>query len=187
MDMFIQHVGSPGNTDISFTVTNTCGINDVLQSLTPDSPEWRWFAGPELRSAFPNGEFNCWGVPPGAKKRFQSTKIGDVVLIFPTAGVNGALEQIGLIRALCSVDCWDASRVLWPKTPGNRLFPHVFFFETEVGYREWPRFLEDLGYHPDWDPRGWYRRVAPDRFQRWGGAEGYLQFLRGDCGFQAMR
>ncbi|MGI8926372.1 MAG: hypothetical protein ACR2HN_06965 [Tepidiformaceae bacterium] len=186
MEVFLQHVGSPGNHDIAFTVTKRRDIDDVAQSLPPDAPERPWFEGQSLRNAFPGGSFNCWGVPPGAEPRFRATNVGDLVLFFPQAGVNGALEQIGVIKALCPVQCWDASRVLWPSTPGDRLFPHVFFFKTEIGYREWSSFLDDVDYSPDWDPRGWYRRIASRRLHKWGGAEGYLSFLRGSCGFHTI-
>jgi hypothetical protein len=183
MDVFLQHVGSPGNRDIEYTVTRPRRIDEIVNALTAGL-ERDWFMGPDLRSAFPSGSFNCWGVPPGAEARFKATKVGDLVLIFPQAGVNGALEQFGVVKVLCPLDCWEASQVLWPQTPGARLFPHLFFFASEVGYREWPTFLIDVDYSPDWDPRGWYRRIAPERFRKWGGASGYLEFLRDGGGFK---
>lgn len=187
MNIFLQHVGSPGNKDLGFTVTKGREIAEIVNALTPDCQEAEWMRSDVLRSAFPSGTLNCWGVPPGAKPRFQDTRVGDLILFFPQVGANGALEQIGIVRAICPVEAWDASRVLWPETPGDRLFPHLFFFDTEVGFRYWPQFLEDMDYHPDWDPRGFYRRIAPARLSRFGGATGYLSFLRDQCGFKPLR
>jgi hypothetical protein len=185
MDAFLQHVGSPGVIDIGFTVTRQRSISEILHGLPAAAPERRWFEAGILQSAFPEGEFNCWGVPSGAKPRFRETQVGDLFLMFPHVGANGGLAQIGVVRALCPNDCSEASRLLWPRTPDHRLFPWIFFFRTEVGFREWSDFLRDMGYAENWDPRGQYRRIAADRLGRWGGADGYLQFLRGDCGFKA--
>jgi hypothetical protein len=77
--------------------------------------------------------------------------------------------------------------VLWPNIEDpNKLYPFLFFFDTEIGFRSWFEFLNDLGYDEKFNPRGYYLRLEASRFDRWGGIEGYLQFLRSQCGFKRL-
>ncbi len=185
MQVFLMHVGSPGNIDIKYTVTRKRTRAEMLQKLAAGSDEERFFRNdPDLLNGFPNGKFNCWGIPSRAEARIKDTQIGDLVLFFPTIGHNGALQQIGVVKAKCDFECWQSSRILWPDTPDQRLFPYLFFFDTEVGFREWFAFLDDIGYSHEFDPRGFYRRIASQRFHRWGGPGGYLDFLRRQVGFK---
>jgi hypothetical protein len=189
MKAFLMHVGHPGHVDIPYTVTRRRTVKEVLDGISQDAPE-RPFFGSDRRflSAFPDRTFNCWGVPPKAEPRFGETSIGDLVLIAPWIGIhNGGIHQIGLVKAKCPEPAFQASRVLWPKTPYERLYPWLLFFDTEVGNREWYDFLDDIGYGERWNPRGWYRLIPEERFQRWGGTEGYLKFLRSDNGFAVLR
>lgn len=183
-----MHVGHMNTVDIDYTVTRRRSTAEVGRALSSDAPERPYFASDaQLHGAFPDGWFNCWGVPSRAEPSFNKTKIGDLVLIVPHIGIHGGgIHQIGVVRAKCPVRCHAASRVLWPVTPDARVFPLVFFFQTEVGFREWFEFLEDAGIKKNWDPRGWYRPVKSDRFARWGGPAGYLAFLRTQCGFRAL-
>jgi hypothetical protein len=41
----------------------------------------------------------------------------------------------------CPFECYEASRILWPDTPYERLYPYLYFFDTEVGFRGWFEFL----------------------------------------------
>ncbi len=118
---------------------------------------------------------------------FKQTDVGDVVLFVPHIGIHGGgVHQIGIIKAKCPVPGLSASRLLWPQTPDARLFPLLFFFETEGGYRGWFEFLEDLGYMPNWSPRGYYRRLRELRFQSFGGVAGYVDSLRRNHGFTRL-
>lgn len=184
MQIFMMHVGHPGNIDIDYTVTQTRTIDEILKKLPIEAPERLYFEK-DLPMAFPNGSFNCWGIPPRAEPAFRQTNIGDLVLIIPFIGIHSGsgVRQIGIVKAKIPVRCYDASRILWPNTPDRRLFPHIFFFNTELVWRGWFSFLDDLGFDERWNPRGWYRVIANHRFQRWGGTEGYLRFLREECGF----
>jgi hypothetical protein len=186
MQAFIQHVGSPGNVDVPYTIGAQRSIAEMLRLLPASAPERKYFqSDPMLKAAFPNGSFNCWGVPPGAQSRFAETNIGDLILVLPRAGMNGALEHVGLVLAKCPLDAWNASRILWPATASRGLlYPHIFFFDSESGFRYWSDFVSDLSFDENWNPKGWYRRVADWRFDRWGGPQGYLQFLRRNCGFK---
>jgi hypothetical protein len=154
--------------------------------LPNDAPEREYFEKDStLHAAFPNGHLNCWGIPVNAEPSFRRTRLGDLVLIIPQIGVHDkGIHQIGIVKAKAPDKCYHASRVLWPKAPDQRLFPFVFFFDAEVGFRGWFEFLEDLGYSSDWNPRGWYRPITGHRFPRWDGPEGYLNFLRTECGFK---
>ena len=188
MQVFIMHVGHPGNVDIPYTVTRRRNISEILATLKPNAPERKWFEkDPQFHAAFPDGAFHCWGIPRRAEPRFRETQIGDLVLIIPTIGVhNGGIHQLGIVETKCPVECYEASHILWPRTPNARPFPYVFFFHTEAGYRGWVDFLDDMAISANWNPKGYYRRLTPRRFMKWGGPEGYLHFLRGDCGFKPI-
>jgi hypothetical protein len=186
MQVFLMHIGHPGHVDVQYTVTRRRSFDEVLEYLPPDAPETNYFrSDPELHAAFPDGTFNCWGVPSRAEPSFLKTEIGDLVLIVPWIGVHGGgIQQIGLVRAKCPIRCYAASRILWPDTPKDRLFPFIFFFNSEIGFRSWFTFLDDLGIAENWHPRGWYRQIKSSRFVKRGGPDGYLRFLRDKCGFK---
>ena len=180
-----MHVGHMNAVDIDDTVKRRRRIREVHESLPLNTPERPYFSpnGP-LTSAFPEGRFNCWGVPSRAEPSFNQTNVGDLVLIVPHIGIHGGgITHLGVIQAKCPVPCHGASRVLWPRTPDARVFPLIFFFHSEAGFRDWFEFLCDAGISRNWNPRGWYRLVRAERFKRWGGVPGYLAFLRSECGF----
>jgi len=188
MKVFIMHVGHPGNVDIDWTVTRHRTLDELLSKLPSDAEERPYLdTHPQLRKAFPEGRFNCWGVPERAEPSFRKTRPGDLVLMIPQIGLHdGGVHQLGIVRAMCPVCAYHASRILWPETPRERLFPWLFFFHTEIGYRGWFEFLEDLDISQNWHPRGWYRPLAEGRFSKWGGPGGYLEFLRSECGFRRL-
>ena len=183
-----MHIGHPGHIDIDYTVTKKRAKAEILRGLPSDAPKRMFFENDRtFREAFPSGLFNCWGVPPRAAPSFEKTSIGDLVLIVPWIGVHGGgVQQLGIVKSKCPVEANSASPILWPNTPFERLFPWLFFFDTEKGYRDWYDFLDDLGYDQRWNPRGWYRQIKEHRFRRWGGTAEYLTFLRSKCGFQPI-
>jgi hypothetical protein len=76
---------------------------------------------------------------------------------------------------------------LWPNIEDpSKLYPFLFFFTTEVGFRSWYSFLDDVGYDGKFNPRGYFMRLDTSRFDRWGGGEGYLGFLRSKCEFKRL-
>lgn len=189
MQGFLQHVGHQNLRHIEDTVTSLRTIEELLGHMSPSAPERTFFENSrELRNAFPNGSFHCWGLMSRAEARFQEMRVGDLVLIAPWIGAHGGgIQQLGLVKAKCPVRCYEASRVLWPTIDDpNRLYPFLFFFDTEVGSRNWFQFLEDLGYDSKFNPRGFFSRLETSRFVRWGGVEGYLAFLRSACGFRRL-
>lgn len=79
MKVFVMHVGHPGNVDLEWTVTRCRRVDKLLEQLPSDAPERSVFEdrnGP--KASFPNGNFNCWGVPERAAPGFRKTQIGEV-------------------------------------------------------------------------------------------------------------
>jgi hypothetical protein len=185
-DAFIMHAATQGTPKLGYTVTRRRRIKELIDALPEGSLEHDYFANdPTLHRAFPGGDFNCWGVSSGAKTSFDQTDIGDLVLFIGRITAGAMIHQIGIVKAKCPVHCFTASRILWPGAPEGRLYPLLFFFDTEVGSRRWDDFLVDIGC-PTFDPRGWYRRIKAERFSAHGGPAGYLRFLREECGFKQL-
>ena len=183
-----MHVGATNAIDIDYTIKRQRTVDEVLRSIPANAPERCFFEtdGPFQR-ACPDGRFHCWGVPPKALPAHRATEIGDVVFFAPHIGIHGGgITHIGVVRAICRVDAWHASRLLWPKTPDQRLFPWLYFFEAESGFRDWHSFLDDLGYGHRWNPRGWYRRIDDEHFISHGGVRSYLDFIRSKGHFLPM-
>ncbi len=183
MNVFIMHVGSAGSIDLEYTVTRKRSTSELLEQLPANAPERAFFSTDAFLSRFPEGRFNCWGVPVKAEPSFQKTKVGDVVLFIPEIGEQGGVDYLGVVKAICPIRCYDASHILWPKTPNERLFPWLFFFDTEIVHVPWSAFLNELGMAPNWNPRGWYRAIGNQRFAIWGGTDTYLQRIRQNYGF----
>lgn len=79
-----MHVGHPGHVDIGYTVTRKRTVKELLGNLPAEAPERTYFEQNQmLHSAFPSGEFNCWGIPGRAEPSFKKTEPGDLVLIIP--------------------------------------------------------------------------------------------------------
>jgi hypothetical protein len=137
MNAFIMHVGHNNCIDIDFTMKRRRGFDELVTKL-PDGPEKEYFTNDkQLRAAFPQGTFNCWGIPSRARPSFLETSVGDAVFFAPWIGVHkGGIYYLGVIKAICDLECWNASRILWPETPDDRQFPFLFFFDTEVGYAD---------------------------------------------------
>lgn len=188
MKAFIMHVGHRNKIDIDYTIRRRRNINEVIEQLPENAAEREFFESNQaLHRAFPDGRFHCWGVPPKALPSFAETEIGDLVLFAPWIGIHaGGIYYLGVVRALCPVEAWHATKILWPETPQRRPFPLLFFFDAEVGYRDWYEFLNDLGIGERWNPRGWYKQLAPYRFEKFGGIEGYLDVLRRQSGFRPV-
>lgn len=184
VEVFIMHIGSKGSIDIDYTIMRYREFDEILDKIPNDAPELEFFKSHELRKEFPNGKFNCWGIPSKAEKRFQETQVGDLVLFIPHIGTHeGGIHQLGIVKAKCPIRSLEASKALWPDTPDDKLYPFIFFFNTEVGFRDWFGFLEDLGIQSNWNPNGYYRKIASFRFDKFGGADKYLELLRNKYGF----
>jgi|SRR5579862_740782 len=181
MNAFIMHIGSPGNVDVQYTITGRRNLREIYGKLAPSTLERKYFdpRGP-LSKIFPDGDFNCWGVPSRAKPAFDKTEVGDVVLFVPS--LEEGVKQMGIVKEKCPFRCDTVSPILWPATPNQRLFPFIYFFNTEEVDRGWSAFLDDLMISPNWQPRGWYKKLRTARFTKWGGVEGYVEHLRNERG-----
>lgn len=187
MQAFLQHVGHNNLRHIEDTVTNRRSIAEILFQMPSSAPERDFFEnGVELSQAATEGTFNCWALPSRAKARFEEINVGDLFLIVPWIGMhNGGVHHLGIVKAKCPVPSHQASRILWPHSEEpNKLYPYLFFFDTETGYRDWFEFLDDLGYDHNYNPRGYFLRLNQSRFANWGGIEGYLEFLRSEGKFR---
>jgi hypothetical protein len=189
MQAFLQHVGHQNHRHLEDTVTAVRTVGELLRSIPSSAPERAFLdSSGELRKAFPKGSFNCWGLMGRAEARFKEMNVGDLILMVPHIGVHGGgVQQLGVVKVKCPVRCYESSRLLWPNIDNPRkLYPFLFFFDTEVGFRSWFKFLEDLGYDEKFNPRGFFLRLDTNRFDRWGGVEGYLAYLRSKCGFKPV-
>ena len=187
MDVFIMHIGSKGSIDIEYTITKQRETSEIINNIPQDSPELNFFNSNEFKSAFPNGKFNCWGVPSGAEDKFYQTKVGDLVLFVPHIGIHdGGIHYIGIIKAKCPVRSYEASKVFWPNTPNNKLYPFIFFFDTEEGFRDWFSFLKDIDYKTVFNPRGRFLSIRRAKFNKFNGPNGYLEHLRQNYGFRSL-
>ncbi len=185
MNPFLMHVGHRNTVDLEWTVAKKRSVAELVEKL-PDGPEREYFAHDErLKSAFPNGEFHCWGVPERAEPAHTNTEDGDLVFFAPFIGIHGGgIRYVGVVRAIPRGRFPLASRILWPRTPDQRVFPWLFFFEAEEGFLSWYEFLRDAGYKEGWNPKGWYKTLLKARFTEHGGCAGYLEYLRREKGFK---
>lgn len=189
MEVFLQHVGKNNIQHIEDTVTNQRSVRELLGQLSNSAPERNFFISDQnFTNAFPNGNFNCWACPIRAERRFIETNVGDLVLILPSLGdYDSGIHYLGIVKAKCSIRAFEASKILWPLNENiDHIFPYLFFFDTEMGFRSWHDFLTDLRYDSNFNPRGYYLRIKSERFERWGGEEGYHRFLQEKGNFRSL-
>jgi hypothetical protein len=172
--LFFHHVGQKGaDEDFKKTVYKEVSIQTVENNV-PGSYPHRDELLSQLRQEFPDGFFNCWGVPAGAKSVIRQLAADDCVVL-----VHSATEY-GQVPALCHVQVFwpdelrDLSFALW----GNVKYPYIFFFRTVELTLSWPEFSEHLGYKHNFDPRGNFYSVASHRLDGFGGVEAYVNGLR---------
>ena len=174
MRLFFHHVGQKGaDEDFKKTVYKDIGI-ETVEGNVPVSYPHRDELLNQLRQGFPNGLFNCWGVPAGAKSVIKNLAAGEVVLLVHSATEYGQVPVLCQVRVFRPDELRDLSFALW----GNQKFPYIFFFRTEELTLSWPELREHLGYAPNFDPRGNFYSVAPHRLDDFGGVEAYVQGLR---------
>jgi hypothetical protein len=185
--VFIMHAAKTGSPNLKYTVTKRLNTRELLRALPKDSTEYEYFySDTALQKQFPDGEFNVWGVPRGARPSFARTEIGDLVLFVGQLSDDAAIEQLGIVKVKCPIECPIASRILWPAAPPDKSYPLLFFFDTEIGSRQWIDFtadIKDSGYNP----RGWYKQIADKQFEAFGGPAGYLRYLRQVGRFTLMK
>jgi 5-methylcytosine-specific restriction protein A len=179
MRLYFHHVGESGSRrDFPRTVWNAVSIKTVEDNIPADDP----FRSPilrELRAKFPEGTFNCWGVPQGASTIIERLSTGDVVLLVES------IRLAGSVPALCQVAVFyprifsKLSVALW----GEGHFPYIFYFHTERLHLSWEELKEKLGYAPRFDPRGKFYSVKEGRPEDFLSHAAFVEWLRKNrCG-----
>ena len=174
MRLFFHHVGQKGaDEDFKKTVYKDVPIQTV-ESNVPGSYPHRNKLLNQLRQEFPDGLFDCWGVPAGAKSVIRQLQAGDVVLLVHSATEYGEVPVLCPVQVFWPHELRDLSFALW----GNDKYPFIFFFRTVELTLTWPEFREHLGYKHNFDPRGNFYSVASHRLDDFGGVAAYVEGLR---------
>jgi hypothetical protein len=174
MKLYYHHVGQEGSAkDFPKTVFSRIPISLVLDSVPTNHP-YRGDLIAELQNRFPSGSFNCWGVPSGAKIVLSNLQVGDVVLLVQSTHMTGSIPALCEVKVFLPIEFRALSMALW----GEEKYPYIFFFDTEELDFLWIKFIEDIGYSSNFDPRGKFYSVGDDRLARFNGAPGYVKYLR---------
>lgn len=175
MKLYYHHVGKKGaDEDFKKTVFARVPISLVENSI-PDNEPNKALLLSELNENFPIGSFNCWGVPSGAASIIKNLAVGDAVLLIETATeLGGNIPALGQVKTFIRHEFPSLSFSLW----GNSHFPYIFFFETEPLEFQWNEFVRDLGYAPNFDPRGKFYSVSDEKLVKLGGAQKYVEQIR---------
>jgi hypothetical protein len=165
VQIFVHYVGRPGSSDFAWTVSRSRHAEELTAGLPEDDPTRGYFTSSEFKNSFPNGRFNCWGIPDGAVGEFERIEVGDLILLVRSSGNSGhGIEHAGVVKLKAHDHSWTASDRLWPQWQGLRKFPWLFFFDTESGHLPWDAFLEDMGYSANFKGSlGLIQRIRPDR------------------------
>jgi len=173
MNLYYHHVGVEGAAEdfpkTVFTKRAIGTVSDHVSGSTFEKP----LILEEIGRAFPDGRFNCWGVPEGAKSVVKNLQAGDAVLLIVTTGEDGAIPALCRVKAYYPLKLYGLSKALW----GSEQYPYIFFFDTTVLSLTWGEFLYHVDYKPNYDPRGKFLSVADWRLSDFGGAEGYINLL----------
>lgn len=174
MKLFYHHVGILGaKEDFKKTIFTEVSISVVEKNVDEKNPNKQAMLE-ALKTNFPSGKFNCWGVPSGANNVINNLNDSDAVLLVESTSNEGR------VPVLCKVVCFwkdefsQLSKALW----GNDKFPYIFFFRTEKLNLTWGELLSHLGYKPNFDPRGKFYSVADSKLNSFGDAEKYVKYLR---------
>jgi len=175
MNIYYHHIGEKGaNEDFPKTIYSQRPIS-LIKDAIPESHSMKeaWIL--RLEDEFPSGYFNCWGVPSGAQSVIRTMAEGDAVLFVESVHWPiGMIPAFGQIKAFFREELPSLSNELW----GDPRYPYVFFFDTERLDLSWFEFLEHVGYKENFNPRGMFYRVQDERLDGFGGASGYLNYLR---------
>lgn len=174
MKLFYHHVGIEGSAaDFPKTVFTAQPIS-IVETNVPASMPLRNELLVSLYEAFPGGVFNCWGVPLGASRVINNLSVGDAVLLIETTSPSGAIPALCVVKYYANFQLHELSHALW----GSAGYPYIFFFSTEELNLTWKNFIEHVNYKENYDPRGSFLSISDERLSCFGGAEGYIRYLR---------
>lgn len=173
MRLFYHHVGAVGaREDFPKTVYTQVPISVVETTMKNGNP-----AKPALvnllRDKFPEGVFNCWGVPSQANIVINNLHEGDAVLLVESSNIQGVIPVLCDVKVFIPDELRDLSFAFW----GNDKYPYIFFFETQTLNLLWIEFLDLLDYQENFDPRGKFYSVAESRLQKYGGTKQFIDTL----------
>ncbi len=180
MELYYHNVGSKGaGDDFPKTVFRSVPISVVRENVPDDRP-YKAELLKRLRLYFPEGEFNCWGVPERAYNYIKKLSVGDVVLLLETLH---NVPAMGEVVAFWPDQLPKLSEALW----GKDRFPYIFFFRTErLSNLTWEQMRADFGYDSNYKPPNYFLPVRKD-LSAYGGAERYVAHLREHFGVAGGR
>lgn len=174
MKLYYHHVGILGaKEDFKKTVFGKVPISVVRNNVDDKNPNKHEMLE-TLIANFPDGQFNCWGVPSGASNIINNLNTSDAVLLVESTSREGRIPALCKVVGFWKDEFNQLSNALW----GNDKYPYIFFFRTEKLNLMWEEFLTHMGYKPKWDPRGKFYSVADSKLDSFGGAERYVEYLR---------
>jgi len=129
----------------------------------------------EISKEFPSGYCNAWGVPEGASSMLRNIKKGDYFLLLKSRSGNGSIPVLCRIKIVLNGQNTELSKYLWD----DDKFALVFLFDTEIINYTWTEMLTDMGYKEKYRPAGSVVRLTEDRLERFDGATGFIEKIRG--------
>lgn len=176
MNFFLHYVGHPGaSRDFPKTVFTDRPTSLVIESVSDDHPQKGYLLS-RLGAAFPEGRWNCWGVPDGASQAIGALAEGDVFLLMISHADRGPIPALGVVEVYVPMRFPGLSKALW----GERGFPYIFFFQTQPLNLTWPELRYKLGYSETYKgPIGQVQRIREDRVAQAGGPGALWTWLRG--------
>jgi hypothetical protein len=174
MNLFFHHVGLNGAAqDFPKTVFKKLQLSNlVADEAIPDAGLRK-----KLAKKFPSGEFNCWGVPAGARTIIQNLQEGDYVFLVESSRVDGKVPTLCPVKIFWKDKLEDLSEYLWQDSK----YSYIFFFDTVHIDLMWSRFSIDLSYNPKFSPRGNFYKVNSERLDRFGGVSEYIFSIVNTC------
>ncbi|MDX1421436.1 MAG: hypothetical protein R3181_15835, partial [Rubricoccaceae bacterium] len=174
MNFFLHYIGVEGAArDFPKTVFTDRPTGLVIERV-PDVHPGKAFLLTRLGDAFPEGRWNCWGVPDGAGPAIGRLSEGDLFLLMETSSGPGAVPAMGRVETFVPQRFPHLSNALW----GERGFPYIFFFRTIPLALTWIDLGARLGYKPTYDgPRGQVQRIREEHVRHAGGVRALERWL----------
>ena len=169
MNVFYHKVGMFGS-DRDFPKTVFRQVNlATVKSATEGHPYQQPLLN-ALRAAFPDGVFNVWGVPAGARKKMRDLKVGDSVLLMRSV----IIQALAKVEVYIQAEFPALSEALW----GESKFTWVFFFRTQRLYLPWKVLNAPLKYSSNYHPRSAIvYSIRQDRLDNLGGSKAFVRSL----------
>lgn len=170
MNLFFHHVGQIGaEKDFPKTIYSKQNLDKIILDKVNIDPDLIKL----IKSKFPSGVFNCWGVPAGAVNVIKNLEQGDSVLLVERATSDGMVPILCNVKIFWKYELSNLSEYLW----GDSKFSYIFFFDTIEIILTWEQLVEDFHYKSNFSPRGNFYKVNPDRLERFNGANSYVNNL----------